>query len=292
MIKFDNLLIYLAALAYLISPAVSGDPLNPGMLGETMDMPLPPDLVQKAVKAGVIKSASQVTGPLPSGSQPMNLGTPTVDSFSASQVEAGTYVTGTAGPIIAGATAPQSADVEPNLSGTLSLVLQDTATKYLTLILQQNGNDILGQGNLTADGTVEDVMATGLVSGGVVNLTVAPVGRPDLYRLDLLPEGNILKGSYTIQSTGGETTSGTAAGVMPNAAVNAAVNVGSAPLNPGVPVGGSGASTAIPARAGPVQLGQPGSMGSSYSSSKSISMSTTAGGSMTSSTSVSSNMGI
>lgn len=291
MIKFDNLLIYLAALACLISPAVSGDPLNPGMLGETMDMPLPPDLVQKAVKAGVIKSASQVTGPLPSGSQPMNLGTPTVDSFSASQAEAGTYVTGTAGPISSGATAPQSADGEPNLSGTLSLVLQDTATKYLTLILQQNGNDILGQGNLTADGTLEGVMATGLISGGVVNLTVAPVGRPDLYRLDLLPEGNILKGSYTIQSTGDETTSGTAAGVMPNAAVN----VGSAPLNPVnpvVPVGGAGASSGVPARAGPVQLGQPGSTGSSYSSSKSISMSTTAGGSMSSSTSVSSNMGI
>jgi hypothetical protein len=177
------------------------------------------------------------------------------------------------------------------LSGTLSLVLQDTATKYLTLILQQNGNDIMGQGNLTADGTVEGVMATGLISGGVVNLTVASVGRPDLYRLDLLPEGNILKGSYTIQSTGGETTSGTAAGVMPNAAVN----VGSAPLNPVnpvVPVGGAGASSGVPARAGPVQLGQPGSTGSSYSSSKSISMSTTAGGSMSSSTSVSSNMGI
>jgi hypothetical protein len=288
MIKIDNLLICLVAFTYLIAPVVCGDPLNPGMLGETMDMPLPPDLVQKAVKAGVIKSASQVTGPLPSGSQPMNLGTPTVDSFSASQADAGTYITGTAGPISAGATAPQATEGDLKLSGTLSLVLQDSTTKYLTLILQQNGNDIMGKGNLTADGTVEDVMANGLISGGVVNLTVATVGRSDLYRLDLMPEGNILKGSYIIQSASGEAMQGTAAGVMPNAAAN----VDSVPLNPAVPAGGAGASAAVSANAGPVQLGQPGSKGSSFSSTKSISMSSTAGGSMSSSTSVSSNMGV
>ncbi|HSD57049.1 MAG TPA: hypothetical protein VLB04_02620 [Methanotrichaceae archaeon] len=298
MMKFDNLLISLAMLAILSATAVYGDPLNPGMLGEGMDMPLPPDLIQKAVKAGVITSASQVTGPLPSGSQPMNLGTPAADSLgtSASLADAGTDATttdatGTAGPVNAGPIASQAAGAELNLSGTISLVLKDSLTRYLNLALVQNGNAVAGQGDLTAGGSTQEVAANGLVAGGTLNLTVTPAGSSDLYRLDLRPDGNTLKGSYSIQSSAsGETISGTAVGVMsnPNANPNPnpnAANVGSAPSNPAVQVGGAGASSSTSAMAGPVQLGQSMGGGSSFSSSKSISMSASGGGSMVSSTS-------
>ncbi len=303
--KFDNLLISLAMLALLSAPAVYGDPLNPGMLGEGMDMPLPPELIQKAVAAGVIKSASQITGPLPSGGQPMNLGTPTADSLgtSASLADAGTDAmvtdaTGTAGPINAGQIATQAAETELNLSGTLSLVLQDSATRYLNLALVQNGDAVTGRGDLTAGGSTQEVVASGLVAEGMLDLTVTPAGSSDLYRLNLQSEGNTLKGSYSIQSDSGETTSGTAVGVTSNpnnsnsnaASVDkasSAQSVQPAQSNPGVSVSGAGASSDTSAKAGPVQLGQgqSGLMGSSFSSSKSISMSTNGGGSMVSSTS-------
>lgn len=318
--KFDNLLIFLAMLALLSSPAVYGDPLNPGMLGEGMDMPLPLDLMQKAVEAGVIKSTSQITGSSQSSGQPMNLGTPTADSLGTSTSLAdagtdatgtnavGTDATGTAGPINAGPIATQAADTELNLSGTLSLVLQDSVTRYLNLALVQNGNAVTGRGDLTAGGSTQEVVASGLVSEEALDLTVTPVGSADLYKLDLQAEGNTLKGSYSIQSESGETTSGTAVGVMsnPNNSNSNATNVDRAssvqsaqsaqPIqsaqlaqsNPGVSVGGAGASSGTSAKAGPVQLGQGqsgGFTGSSFSSSKSISMSTNGGGSMVSSTS-------
>ncbi len=306
--KFDNLLISLAALAFLITSSVCGDPLNPGMLGETMDMPLPPDLVQKAVKAGVIRSASQVTGPLPSGGQPMNLGAPSADSSPSSEDDSETPLTGTAGPMD-----------DLGLEGSLSLVLQDSSTRYLTLALQQSGNALLGQGNLTERGIAEDVIAEGSVTGGLVNLTVGPVGSSDVYRLKLMHEGNVLKGSYTFEPSGGTAIRGTAAGLINGAAVkedggnegssdiNSDINSAMAdepgssgvPSNPapsysnaGEQAGGSGASSGVAAKAGPVQLGQTGGKGSSFSSSKSISMSTNGGGSMISSTSISGNMGI
>ncbi len=295
--KFDNLLITLAMLALLSAPVVCGDPLSPGMLGEGMDMPMPLDLVDKAVKAGVIKSASQVYGSSQSGIQPVNLGTPSADTLGASATlaDAGidatqTDATGTAGPINAGQTAAQAADAEQNLSGTLSLVLQDSATRYLNLALVQNGDAVTGRGDLTAGGSTQEVAASGLVAGGTLDLTVTPAESSDLLKLNLQAEGNTLKGSYSIQSDSGETASGTAVGVMSNPNVNSnpnsnAANVGSAPSNPAAQVGGAGASSSTAAMAGPVQLGQSMGGGSSFSSSKSISMSANGGGSMVSSTS-------
>jgi hypothetical protein len=308
MMKFDNLLISLAMLAILSAPVAYGDPLNPGMLGEGMDMPLSLDLMQKAVEAGVIKSTSQVTGSSQSGSQPMNLGIPTDDSLGASASladvgtdAAGTDATGTAGPINAGQAAAQTADAELNLSGTLSLVLQDSATRYLNLALVQNGDAVTGRGELTAGGSTQDVVASGLAAEGVLDLTVTPAGSSDLYRLNLQTEENTLKGSYSVQLSSGETISGTAVGVTsnPNSSNSNAASVDralsaqsvqstqSAQSNPGVSVGGAGASSDTSAKAGPVQLGQgqAGLTGSSFSSSKSISMSANGGGSMVSSTS-------
>lgn len=284
LIKFDNLLICLAVLTCLITQAASGDPLNPGMLGETMDMPLPPDLVAKAVKAGVIKSSSEVTGSLPSAGQPMSLGTPTAGYNYAAEAGNGISAAGTAGPIDTGPASSQPSSSEMDIGGTLSLVLRDSVTRYLNLALQQSGNAISGQGNITAGGSPEAVIAEGLVDGGSVNLTVASLEGSDIYRLDLLAEDNILKGSYAMQSEGDVTTTGEAVGIMPNAGAGA-VGPASQPSNEGLSVGGTGASSGVSAQAGPVALGSQGGSGRSFSSSKSISMSASGGGSMVSSTS-------
>ncbi len=312
--NFDDLLICLALLAILSAPAVYGDPLNPGMLGETMDMPLPPDLVMKAVRAGVITSASEVTGSLPSGSQPMSLGTPSANDLAASQVGAGASdtavgigagaagvigaagATETAGPVNAGPTDSQAQDTETasSLNGTLSLVLQDSATRYLTLDLLQKGDMIMGQGNMTSGGSVQGVAASGLMTGGQLSLTVTPTGGSDLYKLELTPEGNTIKGSYSAQSADGATWSGTAAGILPDilpgnslmtSAPETSASKTSQPLSLGAAAGGAGASSSTAAMAGPMQLDKSMGGGSSFSSSKSVSMSMNGGGSMISSTS-------
>lgn len=300
--KFDKLLICLAIFAFSVSSVVCGDPLNPGMLGETMDMPLPPDLVQKAVAAGVIKSASEVTGPLPSDGSFVNLGTPAASDLAASQDDAsdvavgtGAVGAGTAGPVNVGPIASQGTDSGSSLSslkGMLSLVLQDSVTRYLTLAITQKDDMIIGRGNMTSGSSVQDVTASGLITGGQISLTVTPADNSDLYKLKLLPDGNTLKGSYDAQSADGTTWSGTAAGILPGDLLKISVPETSAsktpasePLNQGVAVGGAGASSSTAARAGPVSLDQSMGGGSSFSSSKSISMSTSAGGSMVSSTS-------
>lgn len=300
--KFDKLLICLAIFAFSVSTVVCGDPLNPGMLGETMDMPLPPDLVQKAVAAGVIKSASQVTGPLPSGGSVVNLGTPAASDLASSQNDVSDAAIGAgaaepikAGPVDAGQTASQSTDAgssPSSLKEMLSLVLQDSVTRYLTLAITQKDDMIIGRGNMTSGSSVQDVTASGLITGGQISLTVTPADSSDLYKLKLLPDGNTLKGSYDAQSADGTTWSGTAAGILPGDLLKISVPETSAsktsasePINPGVAVGGAGASSSTAARAGPVQLDQSMGGGSSFSSSKSISMSTSAGGSMVSSTS-------
>lgn len=307
--NFDNLLICLALLALLSSPTVTGDPLNPGMLGETMDMPLPPDLVMKAVKAGVITSASEVTGSLPSGSQPMSLGAPAADDLAAGAagpVNTESINTGSinAGSINVGPVVTQAQGIEAgsSLNGTLSLVLQDSVTRYLTIALQQTGNMIMGQGNMTSGGLIQDVAASGLVTGGQLSLTVTPAGGSDLYKLELMPDGNTIKGSYSAQSADGATWTGTVAGILPGimsgiisgilpgdssttSVPKASASNTVEPLNLGGSAGGAGASSSTAARAGPVQLGQSMGGGSSFSSSKSISMSMNGGGSMISSTS-------
>jgi len=54
--KFDKLLIGLAILAFSINIVQCVDLLNPSQLGESMGMPLPQDLVQVGVSAGITKS--------------------------------------------------------------------------------------------------------------------------------------------------------------------------------------------------------------------------------------------
>ena len=78
--KFVKLLMSLAIFAFSINTIHGMDILSPSQLGESMSMPLPQDLLQEGVSAGIIKSAPQVTESLPLGSSDVNLGTPVTAS--------------------------------------------------------------------------------------------------------------------------------------------------------------------------------------------------------------------
>jgi hypothetical protein len=266
--KFDKLLICLAIFAFTINTIQGVDILSPSQLGESMNMPLPQDLLQQGVSAGIIKSASQVTESLPSGSPDVNLGTPITASD----------------PLGDSGTQPMSGKKELNVTGALSLILQDKAINYLNLELHQNDASILGQGNLIAGNSVQNVTASGLVKDGKMSLTIATDGSSELYSLELQPEGNTLKGSYNVHSTDGATLSGTATGILSNGAVKLQSPQDLPPKSSAIAAGATKPLSSTTARAEPLQLGQGSRTGSTFSSSKSISMSGSSGGSMGSST--------
>lgn len=261
-VKFDKLLIVLAILVFSINTIQGVDLLSPSELGESMGMPLPQDLVQMGISAGITKSPSQIAESLPST---------TSDSL-------GTSVTAP-GPL-ADSGSEQASEKELNVSGTLSLILQDKAVNYLNLELHQSDASILGHGNMISGNSLQNVTASGLVENGKLSLTIAPDGSSELYSLELQPEGNTIKGSYNVHSADGATWSGTAIGIIPDGAVNLQPPQQQMPQNSVAAVGVTRPSSSTK-RSEPVHLGQGSLIGSTFSSSESISMSS--GGSMVSS---------
>src|SRR5512140_3717060 len=57
---YHNMLLSITIIAIFLVQAEAdpGDPLNPGQLGESMSMPLPPELIQDARNAGVITGSN------------------------------------------------------------------------------------------------------------------------------------------------------------------------------------------------------------------------------------------
>lgn len=261
--KFDKLLISLAILVFSINTIQGLDLLSPSELGESMGMPLPQDLVQMGISAGITKSASQVTESLPPGSTGDDPGTPV-----------------TAPDPLGDSGSQQASEKELNVSGTLSLILQDKAVNYLNLELHQSDASVLGRGNMISGNSLQNVTASGLVEDGKLSLTIAPDGSSELYSLELQPEGNTIKGSYNVHSADGATWSGTAIGIIPDGAVNLQPPQQQMPQNSVAAVGVTRPSSSIK-RSEPVHLGQGSLIGSTFSSSESMSMSS--GGSMVSS---------
>jgi len=267
--KFEKLLISLAIFAISMNAVHGMDILSPAQLGEPMNMPLSQDLLQKSIKAGVIDSDTQVAGSSPSGSSGFNLGTPMTSNAigdSDSQPTSGEKM------------------LNANANGALSLILQDKAINYLNLELHQSGASILGQGKLIAGNSVQNVKASGLVENGKLSLTIAPDESSDVYTLELQPEGNALKGSYRVNSADKAPLSGTAIGIFFNEVRQQSPQI----LPPESSDIATGATKPLSSGGVPLQLGTGSSIGSTFSSSKSISMSGGYGGSMVSSTSSSS----
>lgn len=264
--KFDKLLISLAIFVFSISTTCGTDTLSPSQLGESMDMPLPQNMLHEATSAGITKSSSQVTESMPTESSSGNLGTDTAASDSLGN--SGTQ---------------QTSVGELSVSGPVSLILQDKAVKYLNLELRQSDLSVLGSGTMISDNSARNVTVSGLVENGKLRLTIEPEGSSELFSLELQPEGNMLRGSYSVTSADG-TQSGSVTGIFSNGATKLQSPQILSPQSSAIPAGATRTASTV-AGAVPVQLGQGSRIGSTFSSSKSISMSTGVGGSMVSSSS-------
>jgi len=130
-----------------------------------------------------------------------------------------------------------------------------------------------------------NVTANGMIGNGKLSLTIEPYGGSDIYRLDLQADGNTLTGSYNVQYTDGATHSGMAIGILPNNSIKMHSSSTQPQQDPLKAISPTGPLSMSPAPIVPIQIGQGSSIGSTFSSSKSISMSGSSGGSMVSSTS-------
>ncbi len=180
----------------------AGDPLDPGFVGETMDMPLDPDLIQKAREAGIIKDANSPSHYRPtSSSGALQLGTPSADvGFN----DAGTVE------------APAQSGQNINVTGdwSLDLIALDQVLRHMDLALVQNKGLVMGYGAMTGGNDTQRVTASGSNAGGRLSLTVMPIDKLYLYRLDLSFDLHTT-GTYTAYSADGGIWSGGIAGTAP-----------------------------------------------------------------------------
>jgi hypothetical protein len=213
--SFNGLLLYVAVMiavicqAHALPPALvdsndldwvgnsPGDPLDPSFVGESMSMPLDADLIIKARKAGIIKESNPLyrTVRQLAPSDYVSLGTPPAGVEFADQPE-------------------DEAKPESNVTGPWSLDLRDRVRRHLDLALVQSSDAIMGYGLLTSENDSCRVAASGSQSGGRLSLTVMPVDRLDLYKLDLSKDAHT-QGTYTACSSDGDTWSGEITGTAP-----------------------------------------------------------------------------
>jgi hypothetical protein len=194
-----------------------GDYLDPGFVGEPMSMPLPPELIQKARKAGIIKDNS-----------PLDYYMDSRQNFRLDDAASDTPAIGTSAPkyeaipsdesevdVTAGDISDEGAHVgkDFNATGAWSLELEDTnfVIRQLDLALIQNRDAIMGHGIMIDDNNTKRVKASGSLERGRMKLAVMPIDSLDIYRLNLSMDTQTT-GSYNAYSPEGETWSGTVEG--------------------------------------------------------------------------------
>lgn len=180
---YTRLLLSIAVIAFFLISAYAeaGDPLNPAQTGESMSMPLSPELIQAALDAGVITESNPLSQP--DSQQP---------SFSARSQ-------------------PQSDAVNSidnvNVTGTWSLALEGPVREHMTLYLVENEDVVVGQGEIMRGNETMNATVSGSVSADKVSLIVMPVGVLDLYRINL-SLSTLSAGAYTLLMADGTSRSG------------------------------------------------------------------------------------
>lgn len=209
--------------------ASSSDPLDPGQLGESMSMPLPLELVQKAKEAGIITDSSLANSIYSDGT--VNIGSGTAQDKaiaesagvitnpgpvdSSAGTSTGSSAADATGPANSPASAQSASSQAINSTGTWSLDLRDTADRHMDLSLFQNGAVILGYGSMSSENETQGVTVSGSVEESGLNLSVTTLNTLDLYRLKLTTSGKSVSGNYNAYAAGGETWSGTVTGTAP-----------------------------------------------------------------------------
>ncbi len=187
-----------------------GDPLDPGFVGETMDMPLDPELIQQARAAGIISDTNQLYR-APGGSSV---------TYGSGATYLGTPIAGTGsdepGAGVLDAPVQAGAEQDVNITGpwSLDLIALDQVLKHMDLSLAQNKNVVMGYGAVIGSNDTQRVTASGSTSGGRLSLTVVPVDGRYLYKLDLSFDLHTA-GTYTAYSADGSVLTGDIAGTAP-----------------------------------------------------------------------------
>lgn len=180
---YHNVLLSITVMAIFLvqAEADSGDPLNPSQLGESMSMPLPPEIIQDARNAGVITNSNPL--------------------YKSDSEQPG-FSVGTS----AEAAADNSLD-NVNVNGTWSFDLIGKPPEQIKLSLIQNKDVITGQGTISRQNETEKATASGSIFGTKMSLTVIPLGVLDLYQLNL-SLSSLAAGTYTAYMADGSSRSG------------------------------------------------------------------------------------
>jgi hypothetical protein len=94
-----------------------------------------------------------------------------------------------------------------NVTGTWSIDLMGETQELMKLQLVDNDGAISGPGVIITRNQTEKAIANGSILGDKMNLTVVPLGVPDLYRLNL-SLSSLDAGKYTVCQADGGSRSG------------------------------------------------------------------------------------
>jgi hypothetical protein len=87
-------------------------------------------------------------------------------------------------------------------AGKWSLNLTDARPKHLSLNLYQSEDAVFGYGNLTDNGTIEQLTAGGTVMGDRLAMYIIPVSSQNPYRMWLTLRPGSMEGGYILSSPG------------------------------------------------------------------------------------------
>lgn len=183
-----------------------GDPLDPSILGESMNMPLPLWMINAAINAGIVKDSEALYA------YDDGLG-----GYAGTSNKISTYKDSATAPkpTSVAMDMPAQSVQKVNVTGTWSLNLKGQTEGYMDLALVQNKEAVLGHGTLVGPNGTQRVTASGSLRGDRLELTAMLVDSLDLYRLNLSFDPDTA-GTYTAYSVGGATWSGYVSGSSPS----------------------------------------------------------------------------
>jgi len=102
----------------------------------------------------------------------------------------------------------------PNLGGSWSLALNDSASRSMALTLFQNDYQLFGAGKMRVENSTIDAAVSGQVlEDGTARLDIITLNPIDLYMLHLYLNGDMASGEYNALSASGQSWTGSFEGV-------------------------------------------------------------------------------
>lgn len=133
----------------------------------------------------------------------------------------GTVSTGTGilSPIPVGKSTASQAEIGglsilANYTGSWSADLKGTPPRHLDLVIFQERELILGSGQIFVDSDRLNVTAAGWADEKGMTVFISPVGKEEVFRLDLSASGVSITGKYDVLFRGGKIESGMVTGSM------------------------------------------------------------------------------